>query len=91
MRDLVRRGSYVMTVHGQEEMEADGLSLPDVEHVVLTGAILERQRDQRTGEAKYVVEGSSLNERRTSVAAKIGHTGRLVIITVYLSIGEDES
>ena len=58
MRDLVRDGLYVMTVHGQEEMEADGLTLQDVEHVLLTGEIVERQRDQQTGEAKYLVEGS---------------------------------
>ncbi len=91
MRDLVRGGLYVMTVHGQEEMEADGLILDDVEHVVLTGEVVERQKDQQTGEAKYLLVGSSMNDERTRVVAKIGPTGRLVIITVYLSTSEDES
>jgi len=91
MRDLLRGGVYVMTVHGQEEMEADGLHLADVEYIVLNGEIVERQRDQQTGEAKYVIEGSNLNEEWTRVVAKIGPAGRLVVITVYLSTSEDES
>ena len=91
MRELVRRRLYVMTGHGQEEMEADGLTLEDVEHVLLTGEIVERQKDQQTGEAKYLVEGRSPSDERTTVVAKTGPTGRLVIITVYLSRSEDES
>ena len=91
MRELVRGGLYVMTVHGQEEMEADGLTLDDVEHVLLTGKIVERQRDRQSGEAKYVIEGASLADQRARVVAKIGPTGRLVIITVYLSTSEEQS
>jgi uncharacterized DUF497 family protein len=91
MRELVLSGLYVMTVHGQEEMEADGLTLHDVEHVILTGEIVERQRDQQTGEPKYLIEGGSMSDERATVVAKIGPTERLVIITVYLSAGEDES
>ena len=91
MRELVRRRLYVMTGHGQEEMEADGLTLEDVEHVLLTGELVDRQKDQQTGEAKYLAEGSNLSGERTVVAAKMGPTGRLVIITVYLSTREDDS
>ena len=91
IRGLVRSRLYVMTSHGQEEMEADGLTLADVEHVLLTGEIVERQREQQTGEGKYLVEGGNLSGELTMVVAKIGPTGRLVIITVYLCPGEDES
>jgi hypothetical protein len=87
---LVRAGLYVMTLHGQEEMEADGLTVDDVERVLLTGEIVERQKDEKTGEAKYLVEGDGSNQRRATVVAKIGPTGRLVIITVYLCTTEDE-
>jgi hypothetical protein len=80
-----------MTVHGQEEMEADGLTVYDVEHVILTGEIVERQIDQQTVEPKYVLEGETTSGERATVVAKIGPTGRLVIITVYLSGGEGES
>ena len=91
MRDLVRGRLYVMTSHGQEEMEADGLTLEDVEHVLLTGELVGRQRDRQTGEAKYLAVGGNLSGERTVVVAKIGPTGRLVIITVYVSTSEDES
>ena len=91
IRRLARAGLYVMTVHGQEEMEADELTLDDVERVLLTGEIVERQKDERTGEAKYVLEDGGSSEQRTTVVAKIGPSGKLVIITVYLSTSEDEA
>ncbi len=89
IRNLVRAGLYVMTVHGQEEMEADDLTLDDVEGTLLTGEIVERQKDARTGEAKYVLERRHSSGQRTMVVAKIGPSGRLVIITVYRSTTED--
>ena len=44
MRELVRTSQYVMTLHAEEEMEADGLSAFDIERCILTGRIVERQR-----------------------------------------------
>jgi hypothetical protein len=87
MRELVRTSRYVMTVHGQDEMAADGLGIFDVEHCLLTGTIVERQKDRRTGEWKYVVEGKALADDRVAVVSKLGPTGTLVIITVFL-LGE---
>lgn len=39
--------------HGEEEMDEDGLSIFDVENAVLTGTIIERQRDNEKVEWKY--------------------------------------
>jgi hypothetical protein len=83
MRELVRTSRYVMTVHGHEEMQADQLTVFDVEHCILTGEIVERQKDARTGEWKYLVQGETLGHERGVVVAKVGATGKLVIITVY--------
>ena len=83
MRGLIRASKYVLTVHGADEMEADGLSIFDVEHCVLTGRIAKRQRDRVTGEWKYLVGGRTLTGVRATVVAKIGPTGKLVVITVY--------
>ena len=83
-RDLIRGNRYVVTVHGAEEMEADGLTIYDVEHCILTGKIVERQRDRTIGEWKYVVQGSTLQGERAVVVATIGPTRKLVIVTVYL-------
>ena len=85
MRELVRTSQYVMTLHGHEEMEADGLGVFDVEHCILTGEIVERQRDAGTGEWKYLVEGTSLSGTRAIVVSRIARTEKLVIITVYVT------
>jgi len=37
MRELIHTRRYVMTLHAEEEMDADGLSIFDVESVILTG------------------------------------------------------
>jgi hypothetical protein len=50
MKEKVRALEYVMSVHAEEEMEDDELSILDVEHIILTGGIIERQKDQETGE-----------------------------------------
>ncbi len=91
MRRLLAESLYVMTVHGQEEMEADGLTLEDVERTILNGEIIQRQSDQLSGEAKYVIEGRSPTKEPVRVVAKLGPTGRLVIITVYRVTNEGDS
>jgi hypothetical protein len=42
MRKLVRNSQYVLTLHGQDAMEDDELTLFDVERCLLTGSIVER-------------------------------------------------
>ena len=83
IRDRVRRRQYIVTLHAEEEMDDDSLSMVDVEHALLTGSIEERQRDSTTGEWKYCLVGTALDERRIRVIAKLSVTGTLVIITVY--------
>jgi len=84
MRQLVRAAEYVITAHAGEEMEADGLVLFDIEHCILTGEVVERQRDQETLERKYLIQGETLAGEKAVVVAKIGPTGKLVIMTTYL-------
>ena len=59
MREFVRQSRYVMTAHGRQEMQADDLTIFDVEHCILTGRILERQRDRDRHEWKYLVLGET--------------------------------
>lgn len=91
MRELIRSLDYVMTIHGEEEMENDNLSILDVENAVLTGEINERQRDEHTAESKYLVVGKTLDDLYITVVAKLGSTGKLVIITVYREEDEYEN
>jgi hypothetical protein len=63
IRALVRLRSYVMTTHADEEADEDGLTIFDIESAVLTGSVVEGQRDRETGEWKYVIKGETLDER----------------------------
>ena len=84
MRDKVRALQYVMTLHAEEEMDGDNLSIFDVEQAILTGRIVERQKDTETGEWKYVIKGQPVDGGDVLVVSKLSSTGRLVIITVYV-------
>jgi hypothetical protein len=84
MREMVRKRLYVMTLHAEEEMDNDGLTIFDVENVILTGDLVEQQRDRKTGERKYLVRGESLGATQTAVVVtRFGPTDKLVILTVY--------
>ena len=84
MRELVRQRLYIMTVHAEEEMDNDNLTIFDVESGIFTGSIVERQKDHKTGEWKYLVQGKTLaGDDMLIVLTKFGLTGKLVILTVY--------
>ena len=84
IQQKVQTLEYVMSIHAEEEMDDDGLTIFDVEHVLLTGQIAERQKDDRTGEWKYLVEGRTHGSEVATVVTKLSITGKLVIITVYV-------
>lgn len=85
MREKVRRRQYVMTLHADEEMDDDGLTIFDVESGILTGTIIERQKDRKTKERKYLVRGKTVDDAKVIVVVtKFGRTGKLVILTVYV-------
>jgi Domain of unknown function (DUF4258) len=73
-----------MTLHAEEEMDNDELSIFDVEQAILTGQITERQKDAETGEWKYLIKGQSVDRREIGVMSKLSLTGKLVIITLYV-------
>lgn len=91
MRSKIRALDYVMTIHAEEEMENDSLSILDIESAVLNGEIFERQRDQGTSEWKYLVAGKTLDDEHLTVVAKLGPSRKLFIITVYREEDEYEN
>lgn len=84
MRDKVQTRQYVMTIHAEEEMSDDNLSIYDIEQAIITGEILERQKDRVTAENKYRVRGLILDSNEVEIIAKLSPIGKLVIITVYI-------
>lgn len=86
LREKIRTGAYVVTIHADEAMAEDDLLSMDVESVILGGEIVERQIDQNTGERKYRVAGRTSDGVQAEVVAKVAKTGKLVIVTVYLDL-----
>lgn len=84
LREGVRARRYIVTLHAEEEMTDDDVSIYDVERVILTGKIIGRHKDRQTGEWKYLVQGHLHGGDDLVVVAKIGPTAKMVVITVYL-------
>jgi hypothetical protein len=83
LREKVRTRQYVMTLHANEEMDEDSLTIFDVESVVLSGSMIERQKDGTTNEWKYLVKGETLAGDFVITVAKISPTGKLVFVTIF--------
>ena len=73
-----------MTLHAEEEIDNDELSIFDVERAILTGEIVERQKDKEKREWKYLVRGKTIDGREVIIVTKLGPTGKMIIITVFL-------
>jgi hypothetical protein len=82
-RECILESNYVVTLHAVDELEADGYSLHDLESGILTGSIVEIQRDRWTRERKYRIRGDTRLGRGIELVVKLGTTGGMVIITVY--------
>jgi hypothetical protein len=61
--------------------DTERLTGPDI---ILAGTIVERQKDQETDETKIVIRGPTLDDREAETVVKIGLSGSLYVITVYL-------
>ena len=85
IRECIRSLNYVVSIHAAEELDDDNLTILDLENIILTGEIIERQRDSRTREVKCVVRGATLDERHAETVIKIGPIGKLLVITAYLA------
>jgi uncharacterized protein YacL len=84
LRHLIRALNYVVSTHAAEELEDDNLSILDLENIILTGKITERQRDAKTRETKIIVSGVTLDGNHAQAVVKVGFTGKLIVITAYV-------
>lgn len=82
-KECIRTNRYVVTTHAAEELDDDGLTIYDLERVILGGAIIETQRDKNPPETKYLIRGPTLDGDVASVVLKAGPTNKLVIITIF--------
>jgi hypothetical protein len=84
MQQKIRERQYMVTRHARKEMNDDEFTVYDVERGVLTGKVLERQKDRVTAEWKYCIRGETFGSSEVEVVAKLSPTGKLVILTVYV-------
>ena len=83
IRDCIRSLNFAVSLHASEELDDDNLTIFDLENIILTGEITERQRDRKTREVKFVIRGVSLEGIEAETVLKFGPSGTLFIITAY--------
>jgi len=82
-KKCVRENKFIVTLHADEELDEDKLSIFDIERAILTGNIVERQNDSEKGEWKYLIRGQAIDKTEIIIVAKITLTGKMAIITVF--------
>ncbi len=85
IRDCIRTLNYVVSLHAAEELDDDNLTILDLETIILTGQVTERQRDRKTREVKLVVHGRTIEGRAAETIVRFSPIGTLFIITVYIA------
>jgi hypothetical protein len=72
-----------MTLHAEEEMNEDSLIIYDIEHAILSGEIVERQKDRDFADWKYRLTGETIKGNKIEIIVKLSLSGKPLIITVY--------
>lgn len=83
IRAEVKRQNYEISVHADQERFAEGLTLSQVEQVLLSCEIIERYPDDPRGESCLVVGFISPRIPLHVVCGK-NRSGHLMLITVYI-------
>lgn len=84
LREKIRDGRYLVPFHAASELDDDEISIFDAEQIILTGEIVQRQRDPQTRERKYVVRGATVAGDSACCVVKIGPTGQIILITAWV-------
>lgn len=83
IRDCIRSLNYVVSLHAAEELDDDDLTILDLETIILSGQITERQRDRKARDVKLVVRGHTVDGRTAEAIVKLSQIGTVFVITVY--------
>ena len=76
--------SIEITTHANQRMQQHGVTLADVRTILRRGGLRHVERDIRTGEDKYRVAGSDIDNRPFEVVVVLDTTGDgcVVVVTV---------
>ena len=89
IRECVRTNHYVVTTHAAEELDDDSLTIFDLERLILSGQVIERQKDKDPPERKVLIRGPTVDGDTAFAAVKLGPTGKLIIVTVFREIYDE--
>jgi Domain of unknown function (DUF4258) len=76
---LVKNGLYYLSEHANDEMQADGFDIYDVENSIVSG----KTRRSWPREGKYEVIGPAIDGRSIGIICRITQGHKVRVITVY--------
>jgi hypothetical protein len=82
MRRAIRKESYRISSHANEEMSDDELEAKDIESIVNTGKIARKFTGDPRGN-RYEIVGDAMDGRRAYVVCRFLPSDILLIITAY--------
>jgi hypothetical protein len=82
MQQAVSEEKYRVSSHANEEMAEDSFLIADIEHIINTGKIVQKQTQDPRGR-RYVILGHTADNRQGYVVGRFLLSGELLIITAY--------
>jgi hypothetical protein len=79
IQSLVRNGLYYLTEHADDEAQADGFDIYDIEQGMLSGKI----RRSWPKDGKFEIVGKALDGRAIGIVCRITSGSKARVITVY--------
>ena len=82
IREKIKKGEYIWTLHADQERRNDGLEIFEIEKAILKGEVIEEYPDHPRGPC-CLIYGEGI-EKPIHVVCGKNKKGMLVIITVYI-------
>ena len=84
MQRAIQEQEYRISSHANDERAEDFLMAADIEHIILTGKIMQKFTKDPRGR-RYAVLGDDVDGRQAYVVCRFLLSGALLIITAYLA------
>jgi len=81
IREHVRSGQHALTLHAYLEADKEGISLTDIEHAVVHGAVLEHYGDR----CRYLVGARAGDGYPIHVVIEYANPEQTVVVTAYVA------
>lgn len=82
IRRTIREQKYRISSHANDEMADDFLMAADIEHIILTGKIVQRFTYDKRG-TRYAILGDTTDNRQAYAICRLLLSGVLLVVTAY--------